>query len=363
MTANRRTAVSHEKQVTLPRPPRRDRKTRETTQKPTHDRRGRTNRKNTGERRGRTGRQGAGGSASHDWHDRTSRKGTGEHTADDRHDRTSRKDTGEHTADDRREHQIRDADEHRQESGDDFVFGRKPVLHALRSGRTINRLLAAKGAHGADLDEIFELARQAGVPFDVAERIRLDRQADGANHQGVIAVFAARPYTDFGDLLQTACSQDEPAFLVFLDGVQDPHNLGAIIRSIHAVGAAGVVIERRRCAPLTGSVAKASAGSVDHVPVCRVSNLRHAMVTARERGLWLTGLEPDGDTDFTEIDYSGPLGLVIGGEAKGLRPGVRDACDFHARIPLGRLEIGSLNASVAAGLVLYEVLRQRTTRD
>ena len=297
---------------------------------------------------------------------RTNRKDTHEHTSDDLRGRTDRKDTRRHSSDDQRgrteDTRRPTRDDRRPDSDDEIVFGRKPVLHALRSDLTINRLLAATGAHGADLDEIFQLARQGSIPFDVGERIRLDRIANGGNHQGVVAVLAARPYADFGELLDTACGdKTNPAFLVFLDGVQDPHNLGAIIRTAHAVKAAGVVIERRRCAALTGSVAKASAGSVDHVPVCRVTNLRHALQSARDRGLWLAGLEPQGDSQFTTIDYNGPLGIVIGGEAKGLRPGIRDACDFRVSIPLGRLEVGSLNASVAAGLVLYEVLRQRTS--
>ena len=298
---------------------------------------------------------------------RTNRK-TGRKTSDDRRDRTHRRDTRGSTSDDRRDRTHRKgthgstSDDRLPACDDEVVFGRKPVLHALRSGLTINRLLAAKGAHGADLDEIFKLARQSSIPFDSGERIRLDRLTDGGNHQGVVAILAARPYADFGQLLQNACDdEDDPAFLVFLDGIQDPHNLGAIIRTAHAVKAAGIVIERRRCAALTGSVAKASAGSVDHVPVCRVTNLRHALQTARDHGLWLAGLDLQGNSEFTELDYRGPLGVVIGGEAKGLRPGIRDVCDFRVSIPLGRLEIGSLNASVAAGLVLYEVMRQRTS--
>jgi len=289
--------------------------------------------------------------------------------------RTNRKNTREETSNDlrrakrtdnrgRRDRDRPSREDTRAESDDEVVFGRKPVLHALRSDLTINRLLTAKGAHGPDLDEIFQLARQDSIPFDVGERIRLDRLADGGNHQGVVAVLAARSYADFGELLDTACADEsQAAFLVFLDGIQDPQNLGAIIRTAHAVKAAGVVIERRRCAALTGSVAKAAAGSIDHVPVCRVTNLRHALRSARDHGLWLAGLEPQGDSEFTKIDYSGPLGIVIGGESKGLRPGIRDTCDYHVSIPLARLEVGSLNASVAAGLVLYEVLRQRTAGD
>ncbi len=369
-----------------PRSGRTDRK--DTRRHSSDDLRGRTDRKDTRKHssddlRGRTTRKDTRGQTSDDLRGRTTRKDTRGQTSDDLRGRTTRKDTRGQTSDDlrgrsKRKNTRKSSSDRsggtdrkdtrrpthgdRPDSDDEMVFGRKPVLHALRSGLTINRLVAASGAHGADLDEIFQLARQSSIPFDVGERIRLDRLADGGNHQGVIAVLAARPYADFGEILETACGDEtNPAFLVFLDGIQDPHNLGAIIRTAHAVKAAGVVIERRRCAALTGSVTKASAGSVDHVPVCRVTNLRHALRSARDRGLWLAGLEPQGDSEFTTVDYNDPLGIVIGGEAKGLRPGIRDACDFRVSIPLGRLEVGSLNASVAAGLVLYEVLRQRTS--
>jgi 23S rRNA (guanosine2251-2'-O)-methyltransferase len=238
----------------------------------------------------------------------------------------------------------------------ELLFGRHPVLEALRSGRPCQRLVLARGCHGEIIDEIFTLARQARIPFDLEDRVFLDRIA-GPHHQGVVAFLAARAYAEFGPLL--AGLDLGRAFLVFLDGIQDPHNLGAIIRSAHAVGADGVVVQERGAAGLGGTAAKASAGAIEHLPVCRVPNLHRALFEAKDAGVWIAGLDPDGGQSFTELDLCGPCGLVIGSEGRGLRRLVRQACDFLVRIPMGRGEVGSLNASVAAGLVLYEVFRQR----
>ena len=238
----------------------------------------------------------------------------------------------------------------------EVIFGRHPVLEALKSGRSLIRLLVARGSHGAAVDEIFSQARKARIPYDTRERSFLDRIA-GPNHQGVVAYLAARTYVDFAQLLSGL--DPRSAFLVFLDGIQDPHNLGAIIRSAHAVGADGVVLQERGAVGLTGSAVKASAGAVEHIPVCRVPNLQKGLHQTRDSGLWIVGLEAEGDHCFTEVDYRTPCAVVVGSEGKGLRRLVRDACDFRVRIPMAMHQVGSFNASVAAGLVLYEVLRQR----
>ena len=222
----------------------------------------------------------------------------------------------------------------------------------------MRRLLIARGSRGEAVDEVYRLARQRDIPFDVRDRTALDRAAEGAVHQGVVAYCAARNYADFDallDELDTAAS-----LVVFLDGIQDPHNLGAIIRSAYVAGADGVVLPARGSAGITAAVVKASAGAVDYLPICRVGNLARAVRQASAAGLWITGLVPEAERDFGDVDYSGPGALVIGGEARGLRRLVREACDFLVSIPMSRAEIGSLNASVAAGIVLYEVFRQRT---
>lgn len=238
----------------------------------------------------------------------------------------------------------------------DLLFGRHPVAEALDAGRPCHRLLFARGSHGPDIDALFDHAKRLGIPFDVQDRAALDRLV-GPRHQGVVAYVAARAYADYDS--QLANLDPDHGFVVFLDGIQDPHNLGAIIRSAHAAGADFVVVPQRGAAGLTGTVAKAAAGALEHLPVCRVNNLQRALKTAGQAGLWLTGLAPDGDRDFFELDFRGPVGLVVGAEGKGLRRLVRQSCDFVATIPMARPQVGSFNASVAAGLALYEVFRQR----
>ena len=239
----------------------------------------------------------------------------------------------------------------------EVIFGRHPVLQALQAGRPVQRLVIARGAHGPAVDEIFALARHRRISCDLRERSVLDR-AVGARHQGVVAYLAARLYADFSDLLLNL--DRRRAFLVFLDLIQDPHNLGAIIRSAHAVQADGVVLQERNAAGLSAAAVKAAAGAAEHVPLCQVSNLRRALQQASKAGLWVVGLEPEAEQSFTDFDFSQPSALVIGGEARGLRRLIRETCDLRVRIPMARREVGSFNASVAAGLVLYEVFRQRS---
>lgn len=238
----------------------------------------------------------------------------------------------------------------------DMIWGRRPVLEALRAGRTVQRLLVAKGAHGEVIDEIFELARKAQIAYDLRDRVALDRLA-GAQHQGVVAYMTARSYADFDEML--AGLDAERAFVVFLDQIQDPHNLGAIMRSAHAAGADAVVVPRRGACGLTATAVKAAAGAAEYLPVCQVDNIQKALQQAHAVGLWIVGLAAEGDTDFTDVDYRRACALVVGSEGKGLRRLVAERCDFLVRIPMAREEVGSFNASVAAGITLYEVFRQR----
>ena len=239
---------------------------------------------------------------------------------------------------------------------DDLLFGRNAVRAALDSERPLRRVVVSRQSSGGTVEEIVALARSAGIPVQFRPRAELDRLA-GRRHQGVVALVAARPFADYEELLARL---DRTAFLVFLDRVQDPHNLGAIIRSACVTGADGVVIPQRQSAGLTGTVAKASAGAVDHIPVCRVRNLKDAILQAKAAGLWITGLSPQAPGNFTEIDYLGPTAIVVGGEDHGIRRTVAEACDFAVSIPMGRGVTGSLNASVAAGIALFEVYRQRS---
>ena len=228
------------------------------------------------------------------------------------------------------------------------------MYEALASQRLpIERIHIARESHSAKLKEILDLARDRGVPVRWEERAILDGMADGEVHQGIIAISAAPGYADLDDLFKS-----EAPLIVALDGVEDPHNLGAVMRTAEACGASGIVVPERHSAPLSASVVKASAGASAYVPVVRVKNLVNAIDEMKERGLWVVGVDPAGTRDWTGFDYKSPIAIVLGGEHRGLRRLVREHCDVLVRLPmLGK--IASLNISVAAGVVLYEVVRQR----
>jgi 23S rRNA (guanosine2251-2'-O)-methyltransferase len=240
-----------------------------------------------------------------------------------------------------------------------FLAGIHAVREALRAGHSIDRVhvhLAERG--GGRLGEIVELCRKAGVPVRRESREQLDRLVPGTVHQGVVAVVASHKYADLNELLDRL---DHPGLLVVLDGIEDPHNLGAIVRSAHAAGADALVLPERRAAGLTAAAAKAAAGALEYLPVARVTNLNRTLEDLKRRRFWITGLDERGGKDFWALDFTGPTVLVFGAEGHGLHEQVREKCDFLARIPMtGR--IPSLNVSVAAGLVLFEALRQRTAR-
>ncbi|MBM3265017.1 MAG: 23S rRNA (guanosine(2251)-2'-O)-methyltransferase RlmB [candidate division Zixibacteria bacterium] len=242
-------------------------------------------------------------------------------------------------------------------AGPGLLYGRNPVREALEARQSLNKILIADTASRHDIADILTLARAQGVVYQFVDRRQLDQLVQGV-HQGVVAMAAERGYADLSALLEVAVRRGEPPLLVLLDEIQDPHNLGSIIRSADALQAHGVVIPRRHAAGLTPAVAKASAGTVAHLPVARVGNLNQAMEELKKAGLWLIGLETDAKTGFDKVDYTGPIGLVIGSEGKGLRSLVRQHCDTVVRLPIGG-HAGSLNASVAAAILLYEVYRQR----
>lgn len=254
----------------------------------------------------------------------------------------------------------------RTDSGDGaHVFGVQPVLEALRAGqRPVERVTVAEGAHEGRLREIFDLARAAGVPVRRAPRAELQRLAVGANHQGVVASIAAARYLPADELLDalaTRVGTNDPPLAVVLDGVEDPRNLGAIIRTGECAGAHGVFVPERRAAGLTETVAKAAAGALEYVPVARAANVARLIAQLKERGVWTVGTAADAALTYNEWDWTQPCALLLGGEGVGLRRLVRERCDVLVSIPL-RGHVESLNVSVAAGIILYEAVRQRTTR-
>jgi 23S rRNA (guanosine2251-2'-O)-methyltransferase len=227
------------------------------------------------------------------------------------------------------------------------LAGIHPVREALRAGRGLDRILIARGAGGPRLQEIIDLARQQSVPVRFEPREALDRASNSAAHQGVLAFGAAERYAELDEIAVNA------QLLVVLDGVEDPHNLGAIIRTAHAAGAAAVVVPDRRAAGLTETVAKAAAGALEHLPVVRVGNVNQTLETLKARGFWIYGLDERATHLYSETDYAKPTVIVLGGEGQGLHQLVKKHCDVLVRIPMAGA-ISSLNVSVAAGIVLFE---------
>ena len=251
--------------------------------------------------------------------------------------------------------------EERRGSGPErVVYGIHPVLEALKArAAEVERLLLVEGVLPARVaGEVLALAQGARVRVERVARERLAELSQGGVHQGVAAELRAYAYAELEELLEVAKAANQPPLLVVLDGIQDPHNLGAIIRSAHALGAHGVVLGRDRAASVTAAVAKASAGSVEHLAVARVTNLSRALEELKTAGLWVAAADPKGDTEVWNAPLDGPLALVVGAEGEGVRPGVLGHSDFRLRIPMAAGS-ASLNASVAAALLLYEVCRQR----
>ncbi|MEZ4649929.1 MAG: 23S rRNA (guanosine(2251)-2'-O)-methyltransferase RlmB [Candidatus Eisenbacteria bacterium] len=243
------------------------------------------------------------------------------------------------------------------ETAPDWVFGRNPVREALDGTRSVLRLLIADGTGG--LTSMIDEAREQGVPVQHVPRIHLDRLAQSMRHQGVAAMVAAFDYTTLTDILERAEAASEPAFLLFLDEIQDPQNLGSILRSAEACGVHGVVLPKHRSAGLTAAVARSSAGAIEHIPVARVGNLATTAARLKEQGFWVVGTEASGETDYREVDYRVPIIVAIGGEDRGLGRALAGQCDWVVRLPM-RGKVNSLNASVAASIVLYQALASRT---
>jgi len=235
------------------------------------------------------------------------------------------------------------------------MTGFHAVEEALNAGRPLDRIVIARGRHGERVEAIVRLAKSRGVPVRFEDRQQLDRLAGTRDHQGVAALAAAKPAVELEDLLHAKTDQ---GLLVLLDGIEDPHNLGAIVRTALAAGAQGVIIPERRAAGLSDTVERASAGALAHLPVARAKNLVRAMEEIKEAGYWLVGLDERAEKGHTEVDLKGPVGIVLGREGEGLHELTRKRCDFLVSLPTSS-PVRSLNVSVAAGIMLFEVIRQR----
>jgi 23S rRNA (guanosine2251-2'-O)-methyltransferase len=237
------------------------------------------------------------------------------------------------------------------------IEGRNAVLEAFRSGKTIDKLFVLDGCHDGPVMSIVREAKKADTIINYVQKERLDAMSTTGKHQGVIAQAAAYQYAEVEDMLQAARQKGEPPFLFLLDNIEDPHNLGAIIRTANLAGAHGVIIPKRRAVGLTATVAKTSAGALNYTPVAKVTNLAATIEELKKEGLWFVCADMGGETMY-RLNLTGPIGLVIGSEGEGVGRLVKEKCDYVASIPM-KGDIDSLNASVAAGVLAYEIVRQR----
>ena len=240
---------------------------------------------------------------------------------------------------------------------EDYIMGKNPIIEALKAERDIHKILIAEGSLRGQMLEITQMAKEAHVIVQFVPKKKLDGMIEG-NHQGVIAQVAAYQYSELDDLFALAAKRNEDPFFLLLDEIEDPHNLGSIMRTADATGAHGIIIPKRRAVGLTATVAKLSTGAIEHIPVVRVTNMSRTIDELKEKGVWIAGTDAKGKEDYRQLDGTMPLGLVIGSEGKGMGRLIRDKCDFLVQLPMAG-HVTSLNASVAAALLMYEVYRKR----
>ncbi|MER1958710.1 MAG: 23S rRNA (guanosine(2251)-2'-O)-methyltransferase RlmB [Solibacillus sp.] len=243
-----------------------------------------------------------------------------------------------------------------EEVSGEMIAGKNPVLEALRAGREINKVWVAEGVKKTGIQELIDLAKEQGVLVQFVPKQKVDKLAE--NHQGIVASVAAYDYAELDDLFAVAKAKNEDPCFLILDELEDPHNLGSIMRTADAIGVHGIIIPKRRAVGLTAVVAKASTGAIEHVPVVRVTNLAQTVDELKDRGVWIAGTDAKGSQDYRKMDATLPLALIIGSEGKGMSRLLKDKCDFLYHLPMVG-HVTSLNASVAAALLMYEVYRKR----
>lgn len=248
------------------------------------------------------------------------------------------------------------AEFHTEELPEGLLIGRNPVMEALKSGRGITKLMVLRDAEGS-VKKILGMAHDKNIPVQTVERAVLDRAAYGGPHQGVVAHVSDYEYSEVSDMLELAAERNEPPFIIILDGIEDPHNLGAIIRTADAAGAHGIIIPKRRAAAVTATAEKAAAGAASYVHVARVTNISQTIEDLKKEGVWIAAVDMDGDI-YTEADFTCPIAFVTGSEGSGISRLVKEKCDFCVSIPM-KGGVNSLNASNAAAILMYEAVRQR----
>ena len=247
-----------------------------------------------------------------------------------------------------------------KKENENIIEGRNAVMEAFRSGKTIDKLFVLDGCQDGPVKSIIREAKKTDTIINFVDKERLDRLAGTGHHQGVVAQAAAYEYAEVEDILKAAKDKGEAPFIFILDEIEDPHNLGAIIRTANQAGAHGVIIPKRRAVGLTATVAKTSAGAINYTPVAKVTNISKTIEDLKKQGMWFVCADMDGTTMY-DLNLTGPIGLVIGNEGSGVGRLVKEKCDFVASIPM-KGDIDSLNASVAAGVLAYEIVRQRMTK-
>jgi len=240
---------------------------------------------------------------------------------------------------------------------DNIIIGRNPVAEAIKAGREIDKIIVKKGEYEGSLVAVIKRAKSLKIPVIEADKAKLDALSEGKNHQGVIAFVAAHTYTDVKDMIKSAKEKSSSPFIIILDKITDPHNLGSILRTANCAGADGVIIPKRGSVGLSETVAKTSAGALEYTPVAKVTNIAETVELLKKEGFWVAGAEADGELMY-KTDLTGAIALVIGSEGGGISRLVKEKCDFLCKIPMYG-DINSLNASVAAGIMMYEIVRQR----
>ena len=244
----------------------------------------------------------------------------------------------------------------------EYIVGRNPVLEVLKTEKEIEKIYVLKGELKGSINKIISMAKDRNIIIQYVDKVKLNQIAKGTNHQGVAALVAPYDYSSIEDILDKARALNKPPFIIILDGIEDPHNLGSIIRTAECAGVDGIIIPKRRAAHITETVYKSSAGAVEHMLIAKVTNIPNAIDSLKEEGLWIYGADADGEKYYFDADLKGPIALVIGSESKGLSKLVKEKCDFLIKIPMYG-KISSLNASNAASILIYEVVRQNYGKE
>ena len=276
--------------------------------------------------------------------------------------RISKRDTPDRRIEERRKETRREEDKEIEKRFDDQIEGRNSVLELLESGKDVNKIFVTRGEKHGSINKILGIAKERKIIVVEKDKKQMDEMAQEENYQGVIAIVPPFEYVEISDILQVAKERNEDPFVIVLDGIEDPHNLGSIIRTAETAGVHGVIIPKRRAASVTSTVNKASAGAVEHMKIARVTNISDAIEELKQAGLWVCGTAVDTNKYYYNQDLTGPLAIVIGNEGKGIGEKVKKNCDFLVKIPM-KGKIQSLNASVSTGIVVYEAVKQRIRKE